>query len=272
MSRRADAESSQPAVPSAEEDYVFGIHSVAALLEKHPERIARLWLQTTPVSARLARLFSAAREAGVRVDSVERSWLSQRSRRALGREVQHQGVLALCIARGLADEKALRSVVASALAEMPSTVLILVLDGVLDARNLGACLRSAEAAGVTAIVLPKRHSAPLNALARRTAAGAAESLFIAGVTNISRTLNDLRDLGVWVYGAADDAAQSYTSLDLLGPSALIVGGEEKGLRRLVRAQCDQLVQIPMHGDVSSLNVSVATGILLFEAVRQRSVV
>jgi len=146
----------------------------------------------------------------------------------------------------------------------------LVLDGISDPRNLGACLRSAKAAGVQAVLLPKRRSAPLNAAALKTAAGAAESLFIVEVSNLARRLDWLQQQGVWLIGAAGEGTQSWTSVDMTPDIAVIVGGEEKGLRVLTRKHCDQLIHIPMAGGVESLNVSVATGIILFEAVRQRT--
>ena len=148
-------------------------------------------------------------------------------------------------------------------------VLILVLDGVTDPHNLGACLRSADAAGVDAVVVPRDKSADLNATARKVACGAAEVVPFARVTNIARTLDALKERGVWIYGAAGEAEKSVYESDLTGPLALVMGAEGAGLRRLTREHCDFLVKLPMAGAVSSLNVSVATGVCLFEAVRQR---
>ena len=149
--------------------------------------------------------------------------------------------------------------------------LLLVLDGVQDPHNLGACLRSAAAAGATAVVFPKDKAVQVNATVRKTSAGAADTLPIFSVTNLSRTLRDLQKAGVWIYGFAGEAAASLYALDLKGNVALVMGSEGDGLRRLTRDNCDQLVKIPMPGEFESLNVSVATGIALFEAVRQRSV-
>jgi 23S rRNA (guanosine2251-2'-O)-methyltransferase len=146
---------------------------------------------------------------------------------------------------------------------------LLILDGVQDPHNLGACLRSADAAGVDAVILPKDRSAPLSATARKVACGAAETVPVIRVTNLARSLRAIRDAGVWLYGAAGDAQQSLYEADLSGPLALVLGGEGRGLRRLTREHCDVLMAIPMAGSVSSLNVSVATGICLFEARRQR---
>ena len=249
----------------ASDDYAFGLHTVGALVAEHPELIARLWVQSNPRNDRLAEIFGAARAAGVRVESVERRWLDQK----LGSDRNHQGVLALQQIRELADTPALIAHVKTALQEDPANVLVLILDEVQDAGNLGACLRSADGAGVTAVVVPKRRSAPVNSLARRTAAGAAETQFIAGVTNLVRTIEELQALGVWVYASSDAAKLGYTSADFTSPCALVLGNEERGVRRLVSERCDGLVSLPMRGSVSSLNVSVATGILLYEVVRQR---
>ena len=152
---------------------------------------------------------------------------------------------------------------------MKKTPLLLVLDGVTDPRNLGACLRSANAAGVDAVLLPKRHSAPLNAAALKTAAGGAESLKLVEVTNLARRLAWLKDQGIWIIGAAGEGKLQWNTVDLTVGCALVVGSEDRGLRALTEKCCDQLVHIPMSGTVSSLNVSVACGVLLFEAVRQR---
>jgi len=250
---------------AVDEDYTFGVHAVDALLESSPELISRLWVQSAPRSDRLAELFGKARAANVRVESVERRWLDQK----VGPDRPHQGVLAMKQARELADSKALLAHVEVALAESSKSVLLLLLDELQDSRNLGACLRSAEAAGATAVVVPKRRSAPINSLARKTAAGAAETLFIAGVTNMVRTIEDLQKLGVWVFASSDAAPMSYLEADFNGPCALVLGSEEKGVRRLVTERCDGCVSLPMRGAVSSLNVSVATGVLLYEVLRQR---
>ncbi len=251
---------------TTDDDYVFGLHAVGALLDQSPQLISRLWVQNSPRSDRLAELFGKAREANVRVESVERRWLDQK----LGPDRPHQGVLAMQQVRELADSQALLTHIKAALNTDSGQVLVLLLDELQDARNLGACLRSAEAAGATAVVVPKRRSAPINSLARRTAAGAAETLFIAGVTNLVRTIEELQALGVWVYATSDAASTSYLHADFKGACALVVGNEERGVRRLVAERCDGTLALPMHGSVESLNVSVATGVLLYEVLRQRS--
>jgi 23S rRNA (guanosine2251-2'-O)-methyltransferase len=147
--------------------------------------------------------------------------------------------------------------------------LLLVLDGVTDPHNLGACLRTADAAGALAVIVPKDKSATLNATARKVACGAAEVVPLVAVTNLARTLEKLQKRGVWIVGTAGEASQELYSQDLSGPIALVMGAEGKGMRRLTREHCDYLVRLPMAGSVSSLNVSVATGVCLFEALRQR---
>ncbi len=252
--------------------YIYGIHAVDSLLRRNPGAIRHLWVQAGREDKRVAALLELARNQGI---TVERE-----ARRALDDRVsgRHQGVVAQVEAtdatRGdsassnLWQEKELLQ----AVEEKGGPVLILVLDGVTDPHNLGACLRSADAAGVDAVVVPKDRSADLNAAARKVACGAAESVPFVRVTNISRTLKGLKALGVWLYGAAGEAENSIYDSDLTGSVALVMGAEGSGLRRLSREQCDFLVKLPMAGTVSSLNVSVATGICLFEVVRQRGTV
>jgi 23S rRNA (guanosine2251-2'-O)-methyltransferase len=147
--------------------------------------------------------------------------------------------------------------------------LLLILDGVTDPHNLGACLRTADAAGVDAVIAPKDNSAPLNATVRKVACGAAEVVPYIQVTNLARTMKDIQGRGIWITGTAGEAEQSVYQANLTGPVALVMGAEGKGMRRLTRENCDYLINLPMAGSVSSLNVSVATGVCLFEAVRQR---
>ncbi|MEZ5560164.1 MAG: 23S rRNA (guanosine(2251)-2'-O)-methyltransferase RlmB [Pseudomonadales bacterium] len=239
---------------------VCGIHPVAALLDTAPERVRVLLVQRGNRNARLQALVQQARDAGIRVEFVERNRLDRRA------EGTHQGVLADCHEQALADEAELEA----RWSELAQPRLLLVLDGVTDPRNLGACLRSANAAGVAAVLLPRRRSAPLNEVALKTAAGGAEGLLIVEVANLARRLEWLKDRGVWVVGAAGAALEPWTAADLGADCALVLGSEGEGLRALTARTCDQLVRIPMRGSVSSLNVSVAAGILLFEAVRQRA--
>jgi 23S rRNA (guanosine2251-2'-O)-methyltransferase len=239
---------------------VYGLHAVMAVLEESPGRIRALHVLRGKGTPGKQAVVDLARDAGIRINFVDR--------RQLDRKVEgaHQGVVADCHDTQLADEKALQA----AWPDLPSPRLILVLDGVQDPRNLGACLRSAKAAGVQAVLLPKRKSAPVNAAAIKTAAGAAEGLLIVEVSNLARRMKWLQQQGVWIIGAASDAEKPFFVGDFSTDTVLVVGGEEKGLRRLTREHCDELVSIPMSGGMESLNVSVAAGILLFEAVRQRA--
>jgi 23S rRNA (guanosine2251-2'-O)-methyltransferase len=249
-------------------DYVYGMHAVDGLLRRSPRSVQRLWLQSGRDDRRVAVLLELARNQGVPV--------SREPRRVLDAMVdgRHQGVVAQTRESAGPDEPSRAGLwseqrLLQAVEEKGSPVLILVLDGVTDPHNLGACLRSADAAGVDAVVVPKDRSADLNATARKVACGAAETVPFVRVTNISRTLQALKERGVWLYGAAGEAEKSLFESELTGSLALVMGGEGGGLRRLTREHCDFLVRLPMAGSVSSLNVSVATGICLFEVVRQR---
>jgi 23S rRNA (guanosine2251-2'-O)-methyltransferase len=242
-------------------EQVFGIHAVEALLRSDARRVQRLFVQTDRGDQRIQTILKLASEANVTVEVCPRHRLDR-----LTHDARHQGVVAETETAELGSEAELELRLPS-LAQPP---LLLALDGVMDPRNLGACLRSADAAGVGAVLLPKSRSAPLSDVARKAASGAAESLFIVAVSNLVRRLEWLKQHGLWVVGAAGDADVAWSDADLRRPTVLVLGGEGKGLRELTRKTCDQLVSIPMKGGVSSLNVSVATGILLFEALRQRT--
>ena len=241
-------------------DEVIGIQAVRAALRDTPSLARSLYLIKGRRDARFNELIGMARESGVRYQVMDEAWFK---RRVIGGA--HQGVLLECHTRQLADEKTLQQ----RWAELGPTPVILVLDSITDPRNLGACLRTANAAAVDVVIVPKRNSAPLSAVAMKTAQGGAEDLFIVQVTNLSRTLTWLKEQGVWLFGADADGDEVWQSLDSSSAIALVMGGEGRGLRRLTRSLCDKLVSIPMLGKVESLNVSVATGILLYEVVRQR---
>jgi 23S rRNA (guanosine2251-2'-O)-methyltransferase len=243
-------------------EYVYGIHAVTALLRSDPQRAQRLLVQADRTDARVAGVVALARDIGLPVDSCARKQLDRLTHGGI-----HQGIVAAAEAAepGSETELELRW------PQLPQPALVLALDGVMDPRNLGACLRNADAAGAHAVLLPKRRTAPLSEVARKAASGAAESLFIVMVSNLVRRLEWLKEQGVWVVGAAGDAPMTWTAPDLRRPTALVLGGEGKGLRELTRRTCDQLVSIPMLGQAGSLNVAVATGILLFEAIRQRAI-
>jgi len=233
---------------------------VEALLRHHPERIRVLWVSPNRDDGRLRRLLERARAQGLAVQPASPQRLA---RWAEG--VAHQGVVAETVPAPTLDERALPALVQGA----GPHPLILALDQVEDPRNLGACLRSADAAGVAAVVVPRHGTATLGPAARKTASGAVETVPLVRATNLVRTLGELKALGLWVYGAAGEADLSLDQTDLAGGLVWVVGGEGRGLRRLVRAACDALVAIPMQGSVASLNLSVATGILLFETRRQQ---
>jgi 23S rRNA (guanosine2251-2'-O)-methyltransferase len=237
---------------------VYGLHAVGGVLETAPERIRVLYVQRGGEDKR-RRLAELAKAAGVRVEIVDARRLDRRA------DGPHQGVLAECHDLELSSEAELEA----AWKNLESPRLLLALDGVQDPRNLGACLRTAGAAGVQAVLLPKRKTAPLSAAALKAAAGVAERLFIVEVSNLARRLEWLKAQGAWVIGAAGDAPDTVYQADFTADTVLVLGGEGAGLRRLSRDTCDRLVRIPMADDVESLNVSVAAGILLFEAIRQR---
>ncbi len=244
---------------------VYGLHAVESLLRNQPDQVERLLLQSGRRDDRVAALSALAEVAGIAVDHLARAELD-----ALV-DGRHQGAVAEV--RGGADAGAdVRWSEKDLLAHIDGAVsdpLLLVLDGVTDPHNLGACLRSADAAGVTAVIVPKDKSADLTPAVRKVACGAAETVPFVRVTNLSRCLKALKERGVWLFGAAGDAEKSIYDNNLRGPAALVMGAEGTGLRRLTREACDVLMHLPMAGEVSSLNVSVATGICLFEAVRQR---
>tara|TARA_R110002110_G_scaffold415860_1_gene658719 strand:- start:36806 stop:37573 length:768 start_codon:yes stop_codon:yes gene_type:complete len=249
--------------------YIFGIHAVDSLLRNNPRAVQRLCLQAGRNDKRIAGLQELASNQGI---VVER--LSKEALEALvsGR---HQGAVAQTSATGgagsVAGEANLwrEADLLSTLKGLQHPALLLVLDGVTDPHNLGACLRSADAAGVDAVIVPRDKSADLTPVVRKVACGAAETVPFVRVTNLSRTLQALQQLGVWIYGTAGEAEASVYASDLASSAAIVMGGEGGGLRRLTRENCDYLMRLPMAGSVSSLNVSVATGICLFEAVRQR---
>jgi 23S rRNA (guanosine2251-2'-O)-methyltransferase len=237
---------------------VYGLHAVRAVLERRPESVvaAKLLADSSGSLEELARDLGRLR---VPLERVRRADLDRLSEGA-----SHQGVL--IEVRGAAE---------LSLGDFEDLVIqrgrgvrLLVLDGVEDPRNLGACLRTADAAGIDAVVVPKAHSAPLTAAAMKAATGAAETVPLVRAPNLARTLTWLKEAGVWIVGADSDASQSLHAAKLAPPIAMVLGGEDRGLRRLTRDTCDELVSIPMAGTVASLNVSVATGIVLFELLRQ----
>jgi len=240
--------------------FVYGLHAVHAVLERAPERVLELFMAEPRDDARSRALRELAVQAGVHVHAVDGAALGK-----LVGDVVHQGAVAAVRPLKSWDENDL----IEELSHLREAPLLLVLDGVTDPHNLGACLRTAEGAGAHGVIIPRDRAAAVDAVARKVAAGAAEFVPVATVTNLARTLDLLKARGVWVAGTDADAQQSLYAADLNRPLALVLGAEGSGMRRLTREKCDFLVRIPMAGRLESLNVSVAAGVLLFEARRQR---
>ncbi len=260
----------------AAKEWVFGIHAVSELLKQHAQDISELLVQQERGDRRIDEVKALADSAGVRMTVLPGAALEKRlhsenrSQSKPGKrsaKLAHQGVAALC---ELPDRRGTEKDLEALLDGLDEAPFLLVLDEITDPHNLGACLRSADAAGVHAVIVPKDNSAPLNMTVRKVAVGAAERVPLIAVTNLSRTLKLIQERGIWISGAAGEATQTLYEADLAGPLALVMGSEGKGMRRLTREHCDFLLSIPMHGSVSSLNVSVATGVCLYEAVRQRA--
>lgn len=241
------------------EAYIYGYHVVEAVLGRAPERVLTIYFDAQRKDVRLNALRAGAGSVGVAFEECRRRTLE----RFVG-EVVHQGVVARVRPAGALDEAGLYRWIESAQAP-----LILVLDGIQDPGNLGACIRNADAAGAGMVVIPRSESADLTAVARKAASGAAEWLPVARVGNLGRVMAGVKERGVWLVGADEDAPQPYHQADFKGSIGIVTGAEGTGLRRLTRESCDALVHIPMRGGVPSLNVSVAAGVLLFEAARQR---
>ncbi len=243
---------------------IYGLHAVRAVLLRSPQRVQRLWLQHGRHDARAAELEALAESRRIVIERVE----AQRLQGWVG-EAVHQGVVADIEPLKPWREDDLLSALGTA--EAGSEPLVLALDGVQDPHNLGACLRTADACGVLAVVVPRDRAATLNATVRKVAAGAAETTPVVTVTNLARTLGLLKDAGLWIVGADSAAELVASAADLKGPRCLVMGAEGAGLRALTRRHCDWLVSLPSLGAVESLNVSVATGMLLYEALRQRGI-
>ena len=242
-------------------EWLYGIHTIAAVLKKHPDRVLELKLQESRDDQRLNELATLAQKAGVSIQRVGKQQLDSQFP-----DANHQGAAARCRLSQPLDENQLSEL----LDRKQGPAFLLVLDSVTDPHNLGACLRSADAAGVDAVITTKDKSAGLTPVVRRVAVGAAEVVPFVQVTNPARTLQQLQERNIWLIGTELDAtAKSLYDTDLKGAIAIVMGAEGSGLRRLTRETCDQLAYIPMRGDVQSLNVSVAAGICLFEALRQR---
>ena len=239
---------------------VFGLHAVRTLLQRHAGKVAHLTVQKGRDDARINEVLKLAREQDIKTEYRSAQELDQ-----LTHGASHQGVIAQLRKIDNLGEGALDDVLDKAGPEP----LVLVLDGVTDPHNLGACLRTADAAGVHAVIVPRDRAAGLSPVVRKVAAGAAETVPLIQVTNLARTLRWLKERGLWLVGTDDEATQSIYTAKLTGPTGIVMGAEGAGMRRLTKEHCDLLVTIPMSGVVESLNVSVATGVTLFEVVRQR---
>ncbi len=244
-----------------DDEFAAGFHAVLSALEHNPQGVDRLWIDKARNDARIAKVLADADRAGVKVQRVPKARLDAMA----GEGIRHQGVLARLQAVALLGETDLFSL----LDTLEQPPLLLVLDGIQDPHNLGACLRSAAAAGVDAVIVPKDRSAPVNATTRKAASGATESIPIVEVTNISRVLKKLKQRRIWIYGASGNAESDLYQCNFTDAVAIVMGSEHKGLRHGTEQECDELVRIPITDAVDSLNVSVATGICLFEVQRQR---
>jgi 23S rRNA (guanosine2251-2'-O)-methyltransferase len=237
---------------------IFGFHAVTARLRHEASSVEEIYIDASRHDRRMQDLIHAAKAANVRIIHAD----DQRLDSMVGTR-RHQGVVAkageLSLARNL-DEL---------LDAIEGPPLLLILDGITDPHNLGACLRVADGAGAHAVIAPKDRAVGLNATAAKVASGAAETVPYITVTNLARTMRELKERDVWLYGTTDDAEKTLYQADLAGPAALVMGSEGEGMRRLTRENCDVLVSIPMFGSVESLNVSVASGVCLYEARRQR---
>lgn len=236
---------------------IGGFHAVLAVMEDGEDKPHEIWMTEGRRDERMQQIIELAKSLQIPVFHAPRQDLDMK---APG--LRHQGIVAYMPEHHFKGEDAL---------DVPATPdrLLLVLEHVQDPHNLGACLRTAEAAGVNAVIIPKDRSSGLTAVARKAAAGAAERVPVIAVTNLARTLERLKELGYWITGLAGEGAEDLYATDMTGPCVIVMGAEGEGLRRLTRESCDRLVKIPMHGKIESLNVSVATAICLYETLRQR---
>ena len=239
---------------------ITGIHAVESALKNDPENISQVWFAENKRNQRVKELIYHAQKRGLIMHTADVKMLDK-----LAKTHQHQGVVAEYQAPASYTEEDLLDL----LEKSDQTPLLLILDGVTDPHNLGACLRTAEGAGVQAVIAPKDNAVGLTPAARKVASGAAETVPFVQVTNLVRTMEKLKKMGIWFIGTSDKAQGDLYTQDFKTPTAIIMGAEGKGLRRLTEEHCDILISIPMAGQVSSLNVSVATGVCLYEIVRQR---
>lgn len=243
-------------------EIVFGIHAVEVLLKRNSEAVNSIYVQNNRRDQRLHKLIKLAQANNIKVIQKSREELDEMT------EQRHQGVIAQCgqLKKTSYHEKHIPEL----LDEIKTDPFILILDGVTDPHNLGACLRSADAAGVDMVIAPKDNASGITDVVRKVACGAAEAIPFIMVTNLARTMKLLQERNIWIYGTTGEAESHIYNTNLQGAIAVVMGAEGDGMRRLTKETCDHLIKIPMAGEVSSLNVSVATGVTLFEVVRQRN--
>ena len=237
---------------------VYGLHAVQSALKHQTDSVTNLYFDQRRQDQRLHQVLELAKKQGVKCQAISKEEILK-----LAGSEQHQGVLIEI------EDRQHQPSLEDLLDNLSEPPLLLILDGITDPHNLGACLRTADAAGVHAVIYPKDKSASLNATVRKVACGAAEVIPVYPVTNLARCMEQLQQRGIWIVGTAGEAEKNLYDMQLTGPMALVMGAEGKGMRRLTREHCDHLAKLPMAGSVSSLNVSVATGVCLFEIVRQR---
>ena len=239
-------------------EIIFGFHAIESAINNDPANLLAIWVDPHRHDKRIKDLLAQVEKQGISIEYVKKTDLEKRCG-----SPKTQGIAGRYRSLTADSENSLDQLL------LKDNLLLLILDGIQDPHNLGACLRSADAAGVDAVIAPKDRASGLTPTVRKVACGAAESVPFIQVTNLARTLKQLKDAEVWIIGAAGEADTVIYDANLTGKLAIVMGAEEKGLRRLTRENCDLLVKLPMAGQVESLNVSVATGVCLFEAVRQR---
>lgn len=246
----------------ADTDLIYGMHAVEHALNNFPERVLEVWVQMESKHGKGGNsrvIQNLAGSLGISCTPVPKKSLDKMSH-----DERHQGVILRQRPAKVKDESDLLSII-----ENTKNVFLLILDGVQDPHNLGACLRTADAAGVDAVVIPASRGVSMTGAVRKVASGAADSVPLIEVSNLARTLKEIQNVGVWLVGTSDQSEKTIFDQDLTGALGLVMGSEDKGIRRLTSETCDHLVQIPMAGVVESLNVSVASGVCLYEAIRQR---
>lgn len=243
-------------------DIIFGINPITQMLQANPQKIKEIFVSSNKDDRRIQAILHMAQQHDISVQRVEPKKLDR-----LSNDEHHQGVLAKITATSMWGESDLLEEIRAKHGK--KELLFLILDGVQDPHNLGACLRTADAAGVTAVIVPRDNAVSITPVVRKVASGAADTVPVVGVTNLSRVMREMQQLGVWIVGTDSECDQTIYDVDLKGSIAIVLGAEGEGMRQLTKKHCDFLVKLPMLGEVESLNVSVATGVCLYEAVRQR---